>query len=430
MEKTALNIMVLCKVLDNYGDIGVAHRLCMELKELLEIGDGGKEGQTASCRPNSGRGCTGQNSTITLVVNSLKTYRTIFPEVREGVEVQNALGITVVDWNAHETATFCRPDVRSARQNSPAVPSVILQCFQCGYPEWLEDMLFGKDAAQEVIVIDIDYLTAESWAGEFHKMRSLTRSCHVHKVLFMPGFTKETGGLLMQGRRRKAISKVLNNEHKNCINVLVFGYERDYSPLVHALGKLYADIKSGGASGTDGHAADMRVLAANGAGQKSFLKAWANKAFPAEAMPFVEQKEWDKILLDADIAFVRGEDSLAGAALAGAPFVWEAYRQEEETRIAKVRSLLDVMRPYFLPQQYELVSRLYLMWNREDNQCNADGFLPTDNNDAYELLYQFMQQRETLAPCFAQFAASLESNGDLAVNLLEYIETLVKQYCL
>lgn len=386
-------ITVLCKVIDNYGDIGVAHRLCMELADKVQ--------------------------NIRLVTNNLDAYRSICPNIKNEA-VQHTNGITVLNWN---NGDLCK------KEYTARPPAVILQCFQCGYPQWLEDILFAPSpssrplAPVETLVIDIDYLTAEDWADGFHKMLSLTRSSRVQKYLFMPGFTPSTGGLLFKGRTARdkgdshpAPPSAPASPPSSKTSIFVFGYARDYRPLVRALLRSNETLP-------------LKVYAANGAGQKSFLDACneckkegiiAHKLLDVTALPFLSQAEWDKLLLSSDIAFVRGEDSLAGAALAGIPFVWQAYKQEGGVHKKKTAALLERLKPYFDDGHFALICSIWTMWNSYEEY---DG--NTGKGEAEELLYQFITGYKTLKPSFECYAASLVQNGDLSENLLEFIkETL------
>ena len=92
----------------------------------------------------------------------------------------------------------------------------------------------------------IDYLSAEDYAESFHKLQSLTRRGKVKKVNFMPGFSKKTGGLVldksfMQSLCEREYAKSLLQKEANIevndddFNVVVFSYERDFTPVVRAL---------------------------------------------------------------------------------------------------------------------------------------------------------------------------------------------------
>lgn len=408
------NITVLCKVLDNYGDIGVASRLCTEISAIL-----------SSERETGAFICKGQEENkpcIRLIVDSLSAYKAICPEV-ENKSVQKIGDVTVLDWNSEEV---CK------KEYTAYPPKIILQCFQCGYPAWLEKMLFEEDVKDDVYVIDIDYLTAEDWAEDFHKMASLTRRKKVHKRLFMPGFTKKTGGLLMKGRVKEAedgggggreeqafSGKVIERgkiyaREKEALphTALVFGYERDYTPLADAILQSRCFTK---------------VYAANGAGQRSFIEAWerANKPFNLIALPFIAQKEWDMLIMSVDIAFVRGEDSLAGAVLSAAPYVWQAYPQEGEAHLIKVDALLSRMETYFDKAHFNLLCEVWRLWNGGaiERRDVKDKCYKKEGGEG-ECLRKFILEYKAFREGFTRYAASLIDNGDMADNLIEYIKTL------
>jgi uncharacterized repeat protein (TIGR03837 family) len=60
-------------------------------------------------------------------------------------------------------------------------------------------------------------------------------------------------------------------------------------------------------------------------------------------LPWLTQPDFDRLLWASDLNFVRGEDSLVRAIWAGAPFVWQAYRQHDGAHAAKVQALLTTM---------------------------------------------------------------------------------------
>jgi len=49
----------------------------------------------------------------------------------------------------------------------------------------------------------------------------------------------------------------------------------------------------------------------------------------AHQIPFVAQSEFDELLAQYDVLFVRGEDSFVRAQLAGKPFIWQIYPTED-----------------------------------------------------------------------------------------------------
>ncbi|MDE5614911.1 MAG: elongation factor P maturation arginine rhamnosyltransferase EarP, partial [Treponemataceae bacterium] len=143
-----------------------------------------------------------------------------------------------------------------------------------------------------------------------------------------------------------------------------------------------------------------------------FLSAWerAGKPFAAEPLPFLPQETWDALLCAADWNFVRGEDSLSRACLAGVPFVWQPYPQDEDYHIVKLAALNERLRPFFSPDAFAA----YDAYTR-------DYALGKDSADSLLRVLSFLPQ---LRKSFAAFADYLIANGDLADHLLGWLDTL------
>ena len=219
MNKKYTDVTILCRVVDNYGDIGFVYRLSRNLSELApEI-------------------------KLRLVVSNLESFAAMAPGLDPHKAVQQYRSWTVLDWNASDV---CKAEYTK----NP--PTLILECFQCSRPEWLDDILFAPGRTQEVQIINIEYLTAEEWADDVHLLKSGTRSALVKKVNFMPGFTEKTGGLVIDSEfasslndknsalsrlkdcpEYKGIEDAVLNENVTCISL--FTYKRDLSPVIRAM---------------------------------------------------------------------------------------------------------------------------------------------------------------------------------------------------
>ena len=371
-ETRALDIAILCKVVDNYGDVGFAYRLAHALSAL----DG-------SVR-------------IRFVIDNLASFALLVPGIDSSAAVQQYGNWTVFDWNAADacTASF-----------SKTMPKIVLQCFQCPYPEWLEAILFDKKNTAVVHVVNIDYLTAESYAEEFHCLKSLTRSSRVQKSNFMPGFTEKTGGLILDRNPASAPAKKNPYEY----SVLIFGYARDYAPVIRALSafeKKRRDVDN---------RFILRAYAASGQGQDAFMKAYSGARFAAERLPFLPQREWDDLLYAMDALFIRGEDSLSRACLSGIPFVWQAYPQEDDYQRVKVEALLNRIHDFFPPGDFAFVENAWKLYN-------ASG---ADSHETEAALLAFLEASSRLKKYFSAFSSSLYANGDFAWHLLDYLHAVV-----
>ena len=60
------------------------------------------------------------------------------------------------------------------------------------------------------------------------------------------------------------------------------------------------------------------------------------------AIPFLAQDDYDRLLWQCDVNFVRGEDSFVRAQWAGRAFVWNIYPQEDGAHWRKVDAFLDL----------------------------------------------------------------------------------------
>lgn len=410
-----MTIDILCKVVDNYGDIGVAFRLARALSALPEA------------------------PRLRLVVDGLDSFAALEPTVDPRLRVQEVRGWLVADWIQGDP-------VPADFEAEP--PSVVIECFACGRPDWFEALLFDDERypadARPRTVVNLEYLSAEPYADECHRLPSLTRSSSVRKHMFMPGFTEATGGLVMDGPFMASLERYAGEDRfrerigllsrlgetgalilgenvasrandtnesiefaANRFWVPLFSYERDYGPIV-------ADLAAFGTR------RPILVLAAAGKSQGCLLAAWekAGRPFPLVRLPFLSQEAWDEVLAAADFSLVRGEDSWARAALAGRPFLWQAYPQADRHQMVKVEAFLERLRPWLGEQA---IGGPLAAAYRGINDRLAD----SPSNRGSERLLDMLNDYDGLATGFADFAARLRNHGDLARNLMTFLSEIV-----
>jgi uncharacterized repeat protein (TIGR03837 family) len=404
MRESPLTVDILCKVVDNFGDAGVVYRLARALSEA-----------DPSLR-------------LRIIVDNLAAFHSLEPAVDPEAAFQEARGWFFVRW---EAAADC-----FAREP----PRLVLECFACGRPDWFEALLFDEKRTERRLIVDLEYLSAEAWVEDFHLLPSLTRSPAVAKLLFMPGFTAKTGGLIldrdfMEGRalfsspsrqpeRVRLLGDIAAKREASALRsptapapstpegaegrfwLSVFSYERDYARIV-------ADLAS--------YDRERPLLALVAAGKSApcFFEAWENlgRPFPSLALPFLPQPLWDRVLLASDFAIVRGEDSLSRAALSGRPFLWQAYPQAEKQQLVKVKALLERLRPRFPPEGFTRLEALFTAFN--DRLEDA-----ADRRGAEELL-PVLAAYDELLPGFGAFSREVVGNGNLALPLLTLLRDFV-----
>ena len=419
------DLTILCKVVDNFGDIGFVYRLAKNLVQL------------------------NPQREIRIAVDNLAAFNKIESRVDPALAEQ-VLEVACADSlqdqegadkagnegkpkTAAETKSVGKPknggrlrifDATNAavcaREWTKKPARVILECFQCGRPDWLEALLFdgvtaGGDCPQaqeaRALIINIDYLTAEDYAEEFHRLKSGTRSPLVRKVNFMPGFTAKTGGLILDAAAENACKPKNAPATENGFitktagpQVLMFSYPKDFAPIIRAISRWNKDAQ---------------INLAQGAGKESFLSAKNAGDLKINQMPFLPQEEWDKNLYAQDILFVRGEDSLSRACLSGKPFVWQAYLQDDNYQLVKVRALLARMRPHFAPEDFAALENFWLLYNGAE----SSGKPKTAGAAMEEACYGFLERSDKMKAGFEAFARSLFELGNFAEKLDEFVSS-------
>lgn len=395
----SMEITVLCKVVDNFGDIGVVFRLCRALSELKK------------------------NLEIRLVVSNLDSFAKISKGIDSTKTFQEFRGWKVFDWNDN---ALCK------KEFSKNPPEFILECFQCGRPEWLEELLFSPQFNLNVQIVNVEYLTAESWADDFHLLKSGTRSAKIKKINFMPGFTKKTGGLILDKNFMRCLSekkfalnlvkqnlykKILSEDFSDSFKILIFSYPKNFDFLASAI-KEFSFLKK------------IIVFVASGAGADSAKISLKKFKVNFICLPFMQQEVWDAFLSLMDFSFVRGEDSFSRCCLFGNPFIWNIYPQEEEFHIVKLNAFLQKIK---IPQ----IEKFSFLYNRnfkasccpESLEILEEKKLPSElekiNSEMKTEILSLLKNYESLKPEFKKFSNEILKNGNLAENLLNLLETKI-----
>ncbi|MDZ7654724.1 MAG: elongation factor P maturation arginine rhamnosyltransferase EarP [Sulfurimicrobium sp.] len=368
---------IFCAVVDNYGDIGVSWRLARQL-----AAEHGLE--------------------VRLWVDDLSSLQPILPEISCGLEVQMAAGVEVHRW----TLPF--------RPVEPA--EVVIEAFGCALPAAYIEAMAALECRP--VWVNLEYLSAEKWVGEYHGLSSPHPRLPLLKYFYFPGFTPETGGLLVESglaQRRSAFQS--SDERKNTfwrsiglpppkpeeIRISLFGYENpDLTGLLAAWsasaapitclvpeGRLVADVASflslpGVDSGSEHKRGNLTV----------------------RVLPFMDQVRYDDFLWACDCNFVRGEDSFVRAQWAARPFVWHIYPQQEDAHWVKLWAFLDCYCAGLPVEVVAGVRAFWQAWNKGEGAGAA--------------WHGFWQHRAVLEQHAEQWADDLLRQGGLAANLVQF----------
>lgn len=291
---------IFCRVVDNYGDIGVCWRLAKQLAQHSEVGP------------------------VRLWVDDLASFHQIEKCVRPTAAQQVARGVQIHHW------TQTLPDVRPLE--------VVVEAFACDLPQMFLDRMTDN------LWINLEYLSAEDWVESCHALPSIQPN-GLNKFFFFPGFTPRTGGLLREPdlldsqatwtalpeSRRALLDKIGMPDHVQ--GLLLKGWRQ-------AFVFCYNDAPAQALANALGHPGQP-TLAIVPRGVLPELSQLQNESFQVFESPFVDQDEFDHLLWSSDLNVVRGEDSLVRAIWAGKPFLWHIYRQKEDAHMAKLDAWLE-----------------------------------------------------------------------------------------
>ena len=352
---------LFCQVIDNLGDIGVMWRLARQLT---------KE----------------KNWHIRLWIDRPESLHQIEPRFDPSLTAQTCEHIDVRQW--------CTP------WNPVAPHPVVIAGFSCELPE---DYLQRLAMITNPIWLQLEYLSAEDWVSSFHGLHS-KRNDALKPVFFFPGFRDDTGGLIREQPLLKARDawratqqslpwlaslKVTPPEHAKLVSVFTY----PHAPL-HA---FITQLEQTGEV--------FHLLVPSG---KQLPSGSSGERVTWQAIDFLAQLDYDKLLWSCDLNLVRGEDSFVRAIWAGKPMLWQIYPQKDGTHHVKLDAWLKLAKPP------TAVGDAMHQW--------ADGTLTTDLTDLLadskaNTGWQSWQRASD------SFCATLAQQTDLATRLDSWVRT-------
>jgi uncharacterized repeat protein (TIGR03837 family) len=380
-------LAIFCKVVDNYGDIGICWRLARQLAAEHAV-------------------------EVTLWVDDLASFRRICPEVAEGADAQQVAGVMVRHWRGQE-GEFVPGDVAD----------IVIEFFAVDIPPGYIAAMAQR--APRPVWLNLEGLTAEEWVEGCHTLPSMHPRLKLTKHFFFPGFTAKTGGLLCEAALERERQHFLADRSTAAAFLGRFGVtaaEMDALKVSlfcypHAPVAQMFDIWRHGST-------PVACLVPEGVAPeavRAFLgsegKAGEHRtrgALSVRVLPFVPQPDYDRLLWACDLNFVRGEDSFVRAQWAGKPFIWHIYPQDENLHHKKLRAFLD---------RYaggaEGLAAFSLYWN---GAAPAPGAGQADWPALWEALAAGMP---AIASRAGAWQKQMLENGDLAGNLLKFAGSLV-----
>lgn len=377
---------IFCRVVDNFGDIGVCWRLARQLAAA-----GGQR--------------------VRLWVDDLAAFARIDGGIVPARAFQVSRGVEVFRW--------AEPFGAGA---APEPADVVIEAFACDVPESYVAAMARR--APRPVWINLEYLSAEAWVGGCHGLPSPHPRLPLVKHFFFPGFGSGSGGLLLERglplRRRRfqrsgdaqrvfwrslGMPPPLPDE----IRVSLFAYGNAAIPELlsvwaAAAGKVVCLVP-------ESHAA-AQACDFVGAPEHRPGTVASMGSLEVRVLPFVPQDRYDRLLWACDCNFVRGEDSFVRAQWAARPFVWQAYPQEEGAHLPKLSAFLDRYCAGLGAGPAQAVRDFWGAWN-----CGGG---------AGEAWPAFWEKRAEIHRHGGYWAAELASQPHLVDALVEFCEDRIK----
>jgi len=392
MQVNSLDIF--CNVIDNFGDAGFVYRFAREFRKTHPL-----------CR-------------IRVFIDDLATLKSIVPALNADTPCQDYDGITYIQ------SQILTPKL----VETLGVPDVLIEAFGCIIP----DCVLNVAALHTKLHINLEYLSAESWVDNYHLKISLNGYPVMKKFFYMPGFTANTGGILIDTHIEHNRTKLLHQRYDylariiapynctftspdTCLFGSVFTYTRNFDALLQGCtgtGKDVYLLFFGEKSKTG-----MQQSALFGNAQQLSPDYFCYNRTHILFMPFLPQQQYDELLCTMDFNVVRGEDSLVRAILAHKPFIWNAYLQDNKYQQVKVSALLTVFAS-FCPDKtcYEHYCRLMTDFNDNEYE-NAS----KTTGETYDWFFRHLACLEI---CTAEWGRSMVNNN----NLIQKISAFLADY--
>jgi len=373
---------IFCRVVDNFGDIGVCWRLARQLAAEHGVH-------------------------VRLWVDDLASFRKLCPEIDANLAMQTRQGIAVRHW--------ATPFVHDGE-----ISDVVIEAFSCGLP----DAYLAAMATQPTrpVWINLEYLSAEAWISGCHGLPSPHPHLPLTKYFFFPGFVANSGGLLREKgllqqhaewQRDPAASRALLGvppAQPNEICISLFCYA---NPALPALLQAWTSGQTPLRCLVPEGFALQQAAACLGRATLRPGEQLQQGSLTLHALPFSSQENYDRLLSLCDINFVRGEDSFVRAQWAGKPLVWQIYPQKEGAHQAKLAAFLDLYCASLSQPATAACRTFWQAWNSDNGLAMVDAWA------------EFLCNLPELSAHASDWRKQLSGHGDLAGKLVLFCKNLL-----
>lgn len=383
---------IFCKVIDNYGDFGVCFRLAKQLVSEF-------------------------NKQVILWVdneNILQKFLLVNNKEIQQINAEHNQNLIFKIWTKFNVIN----SLNSLNNNDFLNNSIIIEAFCCDLDCELLDYINNEN--NKTILISLDYFGLEKWILDCHLLPSfLNYYKHIKKYFFFPSYLPNSGGLIREKCIKKYIKKNIQNlvENIQTFKISLFFYQQPQLLLTFINAINYIAKK---------HKINIEINFCDLSNDN--LNTVQNYNFDSlvkcNFIHFLSQNDYDNLLQNCHLNFVRGEDSLIRAFWSNNLFIWQIYQQQNDIHLQKLNDFLNY---YFSITNFDTnlqtnLQNLFLFWNKN----NYNNYQNSENNTIFfaDLLLNIIKNYANIFAKNQSWLNFLNNQNSLCYNLTNFIDNL------
>jgi uncharacterized repeat protein (TIGR03837 family) len=390
---------IFCRVVDNYGDVGVSWRLARQLAR-----EHGKR--------------------VRLWLDDLTVIAKLKPGIDPARDVHQVEGVEVARLRE---LPFAPQDVAD----------VVVETFGCDPPAAYVEQMAQRDEKPRWITLE--YLSAEDWVEGSHGLPSPHPRLPLTKHYFFPGFTAGTGGLLREEgllRRRDEFQSDAGAQAAfwrsltgrappdEALKLSLFTYaEAPVESLARACLQYPGPVWLIAPEGTAANYLRDKLVPGHDTIRRNEHPGGRRREVEIFRIPFLPQDQYDLLLWASDVNFVRGEDSFVRAQWAARPFVWHIYPTPDDAHWIKLQAFLHRYEAGLESAQAAAINGLWNAWNQRASSPSPNGAKP-GLPDAWAA---FVGKRSALLEPARRWSDGLAGRRELAGALVDFADKTLAQ---
>ena len=390
---------IFCRVVDNYGDVGVSWRLARQLAR-----EHGKR--------------------VRLWLDDFTVISKLKPGIDTARDAHDVDGVEVLR-------------LRERPFTLQGVGDVVVETFGCDPPAvYVEQMALQETKPRW---INLEYLTAEDWVEGSHTLPSPHPRLPLTKHYFFPGFTARTGGLLREEgllERRDEFQSDRGAQAAfwrsitgrappdGALKISLFTYaDAPVESLARACLQYPGPVWLIAPEGTAASYLRDKLMPGHDTIRRNDHPGGRRREVEIFRIPFLPQDQFDLLLWACDVNFVRGEDSFVRAQWAARPFVWHIYPTPDHAHWIKLAAFLHRYEAGLEPAQAAAIHGLWNAWNQRDSSPSPQGAKP-GLPDAWAA---YVSKREGMLGHARAWSDRLAAQADLALALVDFADKCVAE---